>query len=181
MSPLPHSSFNNLVAPATGPTWSRGTFPSLAFTALAPSLVLAGQAADLPKLDSEEIGATPPTQLDTVTVDDTRGKLLTSPKFTEPLRDIAAAVRRVSDGDLSQPIPVSGPDVPAHLAESPNRLVADLERRDRQLGSILAAVERATPEDGPEAMANRATRDAESIFELIAGAMKDQGRHTDGG
>jgi K+-sensing histidine kinase KdpD len=91
--------------------------------------------------------------------------------LTEPLRDIAAAVRRVSDGDLSQPIPVSGSDVLAQLAESHNRLVADAERRNRQLGSILAAVERASPEDGAEALANRATRDAEEIFELIAGAI----------
>ncbi len=89
----------------------------------------------------------------------------------EPLRDIADAVRRVSDGDLSQPIPVNGSDVLAQLAESHNRLVADAERRNRQLGMILAAVERASPEDGTEALADRATRDAEEIFELIAGAI----------
>ena len=94
-----------------------------------------------------------------------------SQSLTAPLRDIAEAVRRVSDGDLSQPIPVNGSDVLAQLAESHNRLVADAERRNRQLGSILAAVERASPEDGAEAIANRATRDAEEIFELIAGAI----------
>ncbi len=77
----------------------------------------------------------------------------------------------MSDGDLSQPIPVNGSDVLAQLAESHNRLVADAERRNRQLGMILAAVERASPEDGPDALANRATRDAEEIFELIAGAI----------
>ena len=94
-----------------------------------------------------------------------------SMSLTEPLRDIAEAVRRVSDGDLSQPIPVNGSDVLAQLAESHNRLVADAERRNRQLGMILAAVERASPELGAEGIANRATRDAEAIFELIAGAI----------
>ena len=94
-----------------------------------------------------------------------------SASLTEPLRDIAAAVRRVSDGDMSQPIPVNGSDVLAQLAESHNRLVADAERRNRQLGMILAAVERASPEDGVEPLANRATHDAEEIFELIAGAI----------
>ncbi len=91
--------------------------------------------------------------------------------LTEPLREIATAVRRVSDGDLSQPIPVNGTDVLAQLAESHNRLVADAERRNRQLGMILAAVERASPEDGVGPLADRATRDAEAIFELIAGTI----------
>ena len=94
-----------------------------------------------------------------------------SQSLTEPLRDIATAVRRVSDGDLSQPIPVNGSDVLAQLAESHNRLVADAERRNRELATILAAVERATPEDGAEAIADRASRDAETIFGLIAGAV----------
>ena len=94
-----------------------------------------------------------------------------SMSLTEPLRDIAEAVRRVSDGDLSRPIPVNGSDVLAQLAESHNRLVADAERRNRQLGMILAAVERASPELGPDGIANQATRDAEAIFELIAGAI----------
>src|SRR5262245_30145124 len=60
-----------------------------------------------------------------------------SMSLTEPLRDIADAVRRVSDGDLTQPIPVNGSDVLAQLAESHNRLVADADRRNRQLGMIL--------------------------------------------
>jgi len=94
-----------------------------------------------------------------------------SMSLTEPLRDIATAVRRVSDGDLSQPIPVAGTDVMAQLAESHNRLVADADRRNRQLGMILAAVERASPAQGPNAVADAASRDAESIFELIAGAV----------
>ncbi len=88
--------------------------------------------------------------------------------LVRPLREISAAVSRVSAGDMSQPIPVVGTDVLAQLAESHNRLAADAERRNRQLGSILAAVESAEPRDGVEAMAERAARDAESAFGFIA-------------
>ena len=79
-----------------------------------------------------------------------------------PLREISTAVSRVSAGDMSQPIPVVGDDVLAQLAESHNRLAADAERRNRQLGLILAAVESAEPRDGVDAMAERAGRDAET-------------------
>jgi K+-sensing histidine kinase KdpD len=85
-----------------------------------------------------------------------------------PLREISAAVSRVSAGDMSQPIPVVGNDVLAQLAESHNRLATDAARRTRQLGLILAAVESAEPRDGIEAMADRAARDAEAAFEFIA-------------
>ena len=61
--------------------------------------------------------------------------------LVRPLRQISAAVERVSAGDLSQPIPIEGGDVLAQLAESHNRLAADAQRRNRQLGLILAAVE----------------------------------------
>ena len=54
--------------------------------------------------------------------------------LVRPLREISAAVSRVSAGDMSQPIPVVGTDVLAQLAESHNRLAADAERRNRQLG-----------------------------------------------
>ena len=85
-----------------------------------------------------------------------------------PLREISAAVSRVSAGDMSQPIPVVGNDVLAQLAESHNRLATDAERRNRQLGLILAAVEAAEPRDGVEAMAERAARDAEDAFGFIS-------------
>ena len=68
-----------------------------------------------------------------------------------PLREISTAVSRVSAGDMSQPIPVVGGDVLAQLAESHNRLAADADRRNRQLGLILAAVESAEPRDGVDA------------------------------
>ena len=89
-----------------------------------------------------------------------------------PLREIYAAVARVSAGDMSQPIPVRGTDVLAQLAESHNRLAADAERRTGQLGQILAAVEAATPGGGVEALAERAARDAEIAFGLISAELR---------
>src|SRR5829696_1119707 len=70
--------------------------------------------------------------------------------LTAPLRAIASAVERVSAGDLTTKIAVSGDDELATLAESHNRLAADLERRNRELGHILAAIEAASPRDGVE-------------------------------
>lgn len=89
-----------------------------------------------------------------------------------PLREISAAVSRVSAGDMSHPIPVVGSDVIAHLAESHNRLAADADRRNHQLGLILAAVESAEPRDGVEAMAERAARDAQYAFGFIAAELR---------
>jgi signal transduction histidine kinase/HAMP domain-containing protein len=85
-----------------------------------------------------------------------------------PLREISAAVERVSAGDMSQPIPVDGTDVIAQLAESHNRLAADADRRNHQLGQILAAVEAAEPRDGVRILAGRAARDAERAFGFIS-------------
>ena len=92
--------------------------------------------------------------------------------LVRPLREISAAVSRVSAGDLSQPIPVDGNDVLAQLAESHNRLAADAQRRNRQLGLILAAVESAEPRDGVDALADRAARDAETAFGFIAAVLQ---------
>jgi signal transduction histidine kinase len=85
----------------------------------------------------------------------------------DPLRAIAAAVDRVSAGDLSTPIEVPGDDELARLAESHNRLAATLERRNGELGRILAAIERASPRDGAEFVAGRAATDARSAFGMI--------------
>jgi len=85
-----------------------------------------------------------------------------------PLRQISSAVARVSAGDMTRPIPVEGNDVLAQLAESHNRLADDAERRNHQLGLILAAVEAAEPRDGVDAMAEKAARDAETAFGFIA-------------
>ncbi|MFL5681137.1 MAG: ATP-binding protein [Chloroflexota bacterium] len=87
--------------------------------------------------------------------------------LTGPLRAIAAAVDRVSSGDLSRPIVVPGDDEVARLAASHNRLTADLERRNRELGKILAALERTSPKDGVEWLAGRAGADAREAFGMI--------------
>ncbi len=84
-----------------------------------------------------------------------------------PLRAIAAAVDRVAAGDLSTPIAVPGEDELARLADSHNRLAATLERRNRELGRILAAIESASPRDGAEFLAGRAATDARSAFGMI--------------
>jgi signal transduction histidine kinase/HAMP domain-containing protein len=84
-----------------------------------------------------------------------------------PLRAIAAAVDRVSAGDLSTPIKVPGEDELARLADSHNRLAATLERRNRELGRILAAIESASPRDGVDFSAGRAATDARSAFGMI--------------
>jgi signal transduction histidine kinase len=87
--------------------------------------------------------------------------------LTRPLRAIAAAVDRVSAGDLSTPIRVAGDDELARLADSHNRLSADLERRNRELGRILAAIEGASPRDGVEFLAGKAALDAQSAFGML--------------
>jgi signal transduction histidine kinase len=84
-----------------------------------------------------------------------------------PLREISDAVTRVSAGDGTQVIPVEGNDVLAQLAESHNRLATDAQRRNQQLGLILAAVESAEPRDGADLMAEHAARDAERAFGFI--------------
>ena len=87
--------------------------------------------------------------------------------LTRPLRAIAAAVDRVSAGDLSTPIIVGGDDELARLAESHNRLATDLERRNRELGRILAAIETASPRDGVDRLTVQASADAKSAFGMI--------------
>jgi signal transduction histidine kinase len=87
--------------------------------------------------------------------------------LTAPLRAIAAAVDRTSAGDLSTPIVVPGEDDIARLAESHNRLAADIERRNRELGDILAAVESTSPRDTVEFIVGRAAADARAAFGMI--------------
>ena len=87
--------------------------------------------------------------------------------LTRPLRAIAAAMDRVSAGDLSTPIVVSGEDELARLAESHNRLAGDLARRDHELGRILAALESVSPRDGVDWLVNRAAGDARVAFGMI--------------
>jgi len=84
-----------------------------------------------------------------------------------PLRSVVAAVDRVSKGDLSDPIQVVGDDELARLADSHNHLAADLERRNRELGRILAAIDEVSPLDDVEALVERTGNDATSAFALI--------------
>jgi signal transduction histidine kinase len=84
-----------------------------------------------------------------------------------PLRSVASAVDRVSAGDLSTPMPVTGDDELARLAESHNRLAADLSRRNRELGRILAAIDEVSPRDDVETLVDRAAAEATSAFALI--------------
>ncbi|HUG48282.1 MAG TPA: ATP-binding protein [Candidatus Limnocylindria bacterium] len=88
-------------------------------------------------------------------------------EILRPLRTVAGSVDRVSSGDLSAPVLVPGDDELARLAESHNRLAADLHRRSQQVGRILEAIGRMAPSQGVEELAGRAGRDAARIFELI--------------
>ncbi len=84
-----------------------------------------------------------------------------------PLRSIAASVDRAATGDLSTPIRVAGEDELARLAESHNRLAGDLERRNRELANILAAIRTIQPRDGAETLVASAAGHARSAFEMI--------------
>ena len=84
-----------------------------------------------------------------------------------PLRSVVDAVDRVGTGDLSGPIQVVGDDELARLADSHNRLAADLERRNRELGRILAAIDVVSPEEDVEALVDRTASEATSAFALI--------------
>ena len=95
------------------------------------------------------------------------GSYLLVADLTRPLRAVAAAVDRVSAGDLSTPMQVVGDDELARLAESHNRLAADLARRNRELGMILAAIEDVSPRDGIDHLVARAGQHAKEAFGLI--------------
>ena len=87
--------------------------------------------------------------------------------LTAPLRAIAAAVDRAKAGDLTTPIDLPGDDELARLAESHNRLAADLERRNRELGRILGSIVHSTPRQGLDWLIGRAGADAREVFGLI--------------
>ncbi len=87
--------------------------------------------------------------------------------LTAPLRAIAAAVERVTAGDLTTPLVVAGDDELAQLAESHNRLAADLERRNRELGRLLEGIVGFSPKDGAEWLVGRAAEDVKEAFGMI--------------
>lgn len=88
-------------------------------------------------------------------------------ELTAPLRSIARSVDRVSAGDLASPILVPGDDELARLAESHNRLAADLEHRNRELGRILAIIDELSPRDDVDALVDRTGVGARGVFDLI--------------
>ncbi len=93
--------------------------------------------------------------------------LLLASDLTAPLRAIAGAVERSSAGESGPPLQVTGDDEVARLASLQNRLVEDLDRRNREVRGVLAALATLTPEQGPQRIADRAGDAARSAFELI--------------
>lgn len=88
-------------------------------------------------------------------------------ELTRPLRSIAESVDRVSEGDLSTPIRVAGGDELAALADSHNRLAADLRRRDRELARILASIGEVSLVDDVDSLVERTASEAMAAFALI--------------
>jgi signal transduction histidine kinase len=88
-------------------------------------------------------------------------------EVVRPIREILASVDRVAEGEAPPPLPVSGDDEVGRLARSHQRLAADLARRSGEVGRILEAIARMSPEDGVDELAARAGPDAESAFSLI--------------
>jgi signal transduction histidine kinase/HAMP domain-containing protein len=84
-----------------------------------------------------------------------------------PLRAIAASVDRVSAGDLGTRLELPGDDEFSRLAESHNRLAADLERRNQELRRIVEALELTSLQERPEALAQRAADRARDAFGMI--------------
>ena len=87
--------------------------------------------------------------------------------LTAPLRAVSSAVERARAGDLSARVEVAGEDELARLVESHNRLAADLQRRNDELGRILLAIGETSPRDGLERLLDQATRSARSAFGMI--------------
>src|SRR5450759_5080878 len=87
--------------------------------------------------------------------------------LTKPLRLITAAVERVAAGESSPPIHLTGDDELARLAESHNRIAAEAQRRNRELGALLRAIAEYSPAQGVAALTTRAASDACAIFGLI--------------
>jgi signal transduction histidine kinase/HAMP domain-containing protein len=91
---------------------------------------------------------------------------LVATDLTRPLRAIASAVDRVSAGDLSTPIQMPGEDELARLADSHNRLAADLDRRDREVSAMNDAISDVSVRDGVAFLLARAAADAKRVFGL---------------
>jgi signal transduction histidine kinase/HAMP domain-containing protein len=84
-----------------------------------------------------------------------------------PLRRITSAVERTAAGEPSPAIHISGEDELARLAESHNRIAADVQRRNRELDALLRAVAEYSPGQGTASLTAQAERDGRGIFGLI--------------
>jgi signal transduction histidine kinase/HAMP domain-containing protein len=84
-----------------------------------------------------------------------------------PLRQIASSVERVSAGDLATRLELPGDDEFSRLAESHNRLAADLQRRNLELRRLLDALGRITLEDRPDTIATQAATAAQDAFDML--------------
>ncbi len=84
-----------------------------------------------------------------------------------PLRAIARSVERVSAGDLATRLELPGDDEFSRLAESHNRLAANLERRNRELRRILDALGAITLQERPDVLAAQAGVRAREAFGMI--------------
>ncbi|HEY5487579.1 MAG TPA: ATP-binding protein [Candidatus Limnocylindrales bacterium] len=87
--------------------------------------------------------------------------------LTTPLRRITIAVERVAAGEPGPPIPITGDDELARLAESHNRIAADSQRRNAELTALLVAIGGYAPSQGVETLVAVAEVDARRIYGLI--------------
>ena len=68
--------------------------------------------------------------------------LLISRNVTGPLQDVVAATQRISEGDLSQAVPITTGDELAHLARSFNDMTAELQHTiDREVAILQSALD----------------------------------------
>jgi signal transduction histidine kinase/HAMP domain-containing protein len=87
--------------------------------------------------------------------------------LTGPLRRITSAVERVAAGEPGPPINLTGDDELARLADSHNRIAAEVLRRNRELATLLTAVAAYSPGQGVAALAAEGEQDACHIYGLI--------------
>lgn len=166
---------------STGPTDPRRLGPALSFRARLTAGLIAGAVVPLAGFGIVLLAA---EVARTGGIDSTLGSLVVfslaaavivavvfayalASNLTAPLRAIAEAVERVSAGELSTRVQVAGEDELARLVESHNRLAADLQRRNTELGRILVAIGETSPRDGLDRLVAHATSSARSAFSMI--------------
>jgi signal transduction histidine kinase/HAMP domain-containing protein len=94
--------------------------------------------------------------------------LLFASTLLQPLRAVVTAVERVSDGDRRTRIEVPGDDELALLADRYNRLVEDLDRRDRSLGRVRSQIAALDPSAGRDRLLGQAADGVRAAFEMTS-------------